>query len=99
MFSPDGGFQFEELLRGLDDPHVVTGQDAGAQEEADVPVALQFVQAALLPHQAAQLHPWEEGSTVQTIFPLELTFSDMKEAAVTILEWKNNSSNNKTKEG
>lgn len=62
--SPDGGFQFEELLRGLDDPHVVTGEDAGTQEEADVPVALQLVQAAFLPHQAAQLHPWEEGSTV-----------------------------------
>lgn len=56
-FSPDGGFEFEEFLRGLDDPGVVAGQDAGAQEEAHVPVALQLVQAALLPQQAAQLHP------------------------------------------
>lgn len=45
---PDGGLQFEELFRCLDDPHVVTGQDAGPKEEAHVPVALQFVQAALL---------------------------------------------------
>lgn len=88
MCSPDGGFEFEEFLRGLDDPHVVAGQDAGAQEEADIPVALQFVQAAFLPQQAAQLHPWEKGSAVQTIFPLELTFSDTDDAAVTLLEWK-----------
>lgn len=85
MFSPDGGFEFEELLRGLDDPHVVPGQDAGAQEEAHVPVALQFVQAAFLPHQAAQLHPWEEGSTAHSVFPLWLTISDINQAAVTLL--------------
>lgn len=59
LLSPDGGFQFEELLRGLDDPDVVAGQDAGAQEEAHVPVALQLVQAAFLAYQAAQLHPWK----------------------------------------
>lgn len=59
--SPDGCFEFEELLRGLDHPGVVAGQDAGAQEEAHIPVALQFVQAALLPQQAAQLHPWRAG--------------------------------------
>lgn len=67
LFSPDGGFEFEEFLRGLDDPGVVAGQDAGAQEEAHVPVALQLVQAALLPQQAAQLHSW---NTTQSLsFP------------------------------
>lgn len=59
MFLPDGGFEFEEFLRGLDDPGVVAGQDAGAQEEANIPVALQLVQAAFFPQQAAQLHSWE----------------------------------------
>lgn len=86
LFSPDGGFQFEELLRGLDDPDVVAGQDAGAQEEAHVPVALQLVQAAFLPHQAAQLHPWKTDSRVQTIVPPKLRLSDFKEAAATLLE-------------
>lgn len=59
MFSPDGGFEFEEFLRGLDDPGVVAGQDAGTQKEAHIPVALQLVQAAFFPQQAAQLHPWK----------------------------------------
>lgn len=58
-FSPDGSFEFEELLGGLDDPDVVARQDAGAQEEAHVPVALQLVQAALFTQQAAQLHSWK----------------------------------------
>lgn len=59
VFSPDGSFEFEELLGGLDHPDVVPRQDAGAQEEAHVPVALQLVQAAFLPQQAAQLHSWK----------------------------------------
>lgn len=45
---PGGGLEFEEFLRGLDNPSVVTGQDAGPQEEAHVPVALQLIQTALL---------------------------------------------------
>lgn len=56
LFSPDGGFKFEEFLGGLDDPGVVRGQDTGTQKEADIPVALQLVQTAFFPHQAAQLH-------------------------------------------
>jgi len=63
--SPDGGFQFEELLRGVDDAGVVGRQDAGAQEEAHVPVALQLVQAALLAQQDAQLHPWTTTTTTE----------------------------------
>lgn len=59
MFLPDGGFEFEEFLRGLDDPGVVTGQDAGTQEETNIPVALQLVQAAFFPQQTAQLHSWK----------------------------------------
>lgn len=59
MFSPDGGFEFEEFLRGLDDPGVVAGQDAGTKKEAHIPVALQLVQAAFFPQQAAQLHSWK----------------------------------------
>lgn len=55
-FSPDGGFKFEEFLGSLDDPGVVAGQDTGTQKEAHIPVALQLVQAAFFPHQAAQLH-------------------------------------------
>lgn len=57
--SPDGGFEFEELLRGLDDSGVVAGQDAGTQEEAHIPVTLQLVQAAFFTQQAAQLHAWK----------------------------------------
>lgn len=56
LFSPDGGFKFEEFLGGLDDPGVVAGQDTGTQKEAYIPVALQLVQTAFFPHQAAQLH-------------------------------------------
>ena len=37
---PDGSLEFEELLGGLDDSGVVACQDAGAEEEAHVPVAL-----------------------------------------------------------
>lgn len=59
LFSPDGSFELEELLGGLDDPDVIARQDAGAQEEAHVPVALQLVQAAFLTQQAAQLHSWK----------------------------------------
>lgn len=59
MFSPDGGFEFEEFLWGLDDPGVVAGQDAGAQEETNIPVALQLVQAAFFTQEAAQLHSWK----------------------------------------
>lgn len=58
-FSPDGGFEFEELLRRLDDPGVVACQDAGAQEEPDVPVTLQLVQAALFTQKTAQLNSWK----------------------------------------
>lgn len=58
--SPDGGFKFEEFLGGLDDPGVVAGQDAGAQEEAHIPVTLQLVQAAFFPQQAAQFHSWKK---------------------------------------
>lgn len=65
-FSPDGRSEFEELLRGLDDPGVVAGQDAGAQEEAHVPVALQLVQAALFPQKAAQLHSWKTGRSIRS---------------------------------
>lgn len=57
IFSPDGSLELEEFLRGLDDPGVVTGQYAGAQEEAHIPVALQLVQAALFAQQAAQFNP------------------------------------------
>lgn len=53
MFSPDGSFELEELLRGLDDSGVVTGQYAGTQEEAHIPVTLQLVQAAFFAQQAA----------------------------------------------
>lgn len=60
--SPGGGFEFEEFLGGLDDPGVVAGQDAGPQEEAHIPVALQLVQAAFLTQQAAQLHSCTETS-------------------------------------
>lgn len=58
-FSPDGSFEFEEFLGGLDHPDIVARQDAGAQEEAHIPVALQLVQAALFAQQAAQLHSWK----------------------------------------
>lgn len=64
VVSPDGGFEFEEFLRGLDDPGVVAGEDAGAQEEAYVPVALQLVQAAFLPQQAAQLHSYKTRKSI-----------------------------------
>lgn len=59
MFSPDGSFEFEESLGGLDHPDVIARQDAGAQEEAHIPVALQLVQAAFFAQQAAQLHSWK----------------------------------------
>lgn len=57
--SPDGSFELEEPLGGLDHPDVIARQDAGAQEEAHVPVALQLVQAAFFAQQAAQLHSWK----------------------------------------
>lgn len=56
MFSPDGCFELEEFLGGLDDSGVITGQYAGTQEEAHVPVTLQLVQAALFTQQAAQFN-------------------------------------------
>lgn len=59
VFSPDGSFEFEEFLRGLDHPDIIARQDAGAQEEAHIPVALQLVQAAFFAQQAAQLHSWK----------------------------------------
>lgn len=55
-FLPDGGFELEELLRSLDDPGVITGQNAGTQEEAHIPVTLKLVQAAFFTQQAAQFH-------------------------------------------
>lgn len=57
--SPDGGFEFEEFLRSPDDPDVVAGEDAGTQKEAYVPVALQLLQTAFFPQQAAELHSWK----------------------------------------
>lgn len=57
--SPDGSFELEEFLGGLDHPDVIARQDAGAQEEAHIPVALQLVQAAFFAQQAAQLHSWK----------------------------------------
>lgn len=68
-FSPDGSFEFEELLGGLDHPDIVARQDAGAQEEAHIPVALQLVQAAFFAQQAAQLHSWKtrRGSKLRSL--------------------------------
>lgn len=59
FLSPDGSFEFEEFLWGLDDPGVVAGQDAGTQEEAHIPVALQLVQASFFTQKAAQLNSWK----------------------------------------
>lgn len=59
MFSPDGSFELEEFLGGLDHSDIITRQDAGAQEEAHIPVALQLVQTAFFAQQAAQLHSWK----------------------------------------
>lgn len=59
VFSPDGSFEFEEFLGGLDHSDIITRQDAGAQEEAHIPVALQLVQTAFFAQQAAQLHSWK----------------------------------------
>lgn len=67
MFAPDGSLELEELLGGLDDPGVVAGQYAGAQEEAHIPVTLQLVQAALLPQQAAQFNSWKAESSHHTL--------------------------------
>lgn len=69
VFSPDRSFEFEELLGGLDHPDIISRQDAGAQEEAHIPVALQLVQAAFLAQQAAQLHSWKtrRGSTLPSL--------------------------------